>query len=230
MSHRHVPNARDRWELKRNCSNDILYCIKKYSSETFHWLVFPLSAIESCLCIITPSNHVTCELIIHNYPNTKEWIIMSHGDMYFSAYILKFYLAPSGLFIALGILNRGHGHTGQFDWDFCFITVMSGNNAEHWEYREISLIARFMGATCGPSGVDRSQVGPMLAPLTLLSGYINAASFVVLCSALCFVASWRHMATWTWINVGSGYGSRHSGTKPLPEAMLTFNHKVCVSH
>ena len=35
----------------------------------------------------------------------------------------------------------------------------------------VSLIARFMGATWGPSGADRTQVGPMLAPWTLLSGY-----------------------------------------------------------
>ena len=33
-----------------------------------------------------------------------------------------------------------------------------------------SLIARFMGPTWGPSGADRTQVGPMLAPITLLSG------------------------------------------------------------
>ena len=32
------------------------------------------------------------------------------------------------------------------------------------------LIARFMGPTWGPSGADRTQVGPMLAPWTLLSG------------------------------------------------------------
>ena len=32
-----------------------------------------------------------------------------------------------------------------------------------------SLIARFMGQTWDPSGADRTQVGPMLAPWTLLS-------------------------------------------------------------
>ena len=32
------------------------------------------------------------------------------------------------------------------------------------------LIAKFMGPTWGPSGADRTQVGPMLAPWTLLSG------------------------------------------------------------
>ena len=34
----------------------------------------------------------------------------------------------------------------------------------------ISLIARFMGPTWGSSGADRTQVGPMLAPWTLLFG------------------------------------------------------------
>ena len=33
-----------------------------------------------------------------------------------------------------------------------------------------ALIARVMGPTWGPSGADRTQVGPVLAPWTLLSG------------------------------------------------------------
>ena len=33
------------------------------------------------------------------------------------------------------------------------------------------LIVRFVGPTWGPYGADRTQVGPMLAPWTLLSGY-----------------------------------------------------------
>ena len=36
-----------------------------------------------------------------------------------------------------------------------------------------ALIARFMGPTWGPSGADRTQVGPMLAPWTLLSGWFQ---------------------------------------------------------
>ena len=35
-----------------------------------------------------------------------------------------------------------------------------------------TLIARFMGPTWGPPGDDRTQVGPMLAPWALLSGYV----------------------------------------------------------
>ena len=37
--------------------------------------------------------------------------------------------------------------------------------------RETTLIARFMGSTWGPSGADRTQVGPTFAPWTLLSGH-----------------------------------------------------------
>ena len=39
-------------------------------------------------------------------------------------------------------------------------------------YIIFTLIARFMEPTWGPSGTDRTQVGPMLAPWTLLSGYV----------------------------------------------------------
>ena len=35
-----------------------------------------------------------------------------------------------------------------------------------------TLIARFVGPTWGPSGADRTQVGPMLDPWTLLSGAV----------------------------------------------------------
>ena len=37
-------------------------------------------------------------------------------------------------------------------------------------FTELPLIARFMGLIWGPFGADRTQVGPMLAPWTLLSG------------------------------------------------------------
>ena len=39
-----------------------------------------------------------------------------------------------------------------------------------------TLIARFMGPTWGPSGADRTQVGPMLAPWSLLSGFMTVMS------------------------------------------------------
>ena len=36
-----------------------------------------------------------------------------------------------------------------------------------------ALIAKFMGPTWGPSGADWTQMGPMLAPWILLSGYAD---------------------------------------------------------
>ena len=46
---------------------------------------------------------------------------------------------------------------------------------ERWSH---TLIARFMGPTWGPSGADRTQVGPMLAPWTLLSGILRWSSAI----------------------------------------------------
>ena len=45
--------------------------------------------------------------------------------------------------------------------------------SQHVRQKEIhSLMAGFRGPTWGPYGVDRTQVGPMVAPWTLLSGFI----------------------------------------------------------
>ena len=46
---------------------------------------------------------------------------------------------------------------------------------DDWASCISSLIARFMGPTWGPSGTDRTQVGPMLAPWILLSGIFTFA-------------------------------------------------------
>ena len=72
----------------------------------------------------------------------------------------------------------------------------------------LSLIARFVGSTWGPSGADRTQVGPMLAPWTLLSGMIKqwlwwGSDFIAL---LCVDVLQR---------------------KPLREAMLLFCAPRC---
>ena len=40
-----------------------------------------------------------------------------------------------------------------------------------------SLVARFMGPAWGPPGADRTQVGPVLAPRTFLSGILTAHHF-----------------------------------------------------
>ena len=54
------------------------------------------------------------------------------------------------------------------------LTLLSGILPLHHQC-STSLIARFMGPTWGPSGADRSQVGHMFFPWTLLSGMHHTA-------------------------------------------------------
>ena len=63
-------------------------------------------------------------------------------------------------------------------WDFIIATGKQKRRAsmakitspDPLAITKTTLIARFVGPTWGPSGADRTQVGPMLAPWTLLSG------------------------------------------------------------
>ena len=49
-----------------------------------------------------------------------------------------------------------------------------------------ALIARFMGPTWGPSGADRTQAGPMLAPWTFyLGGFVTQQTINVVASSFC---------------------------------------------
>ena len=54
-------------------------------------------------------------------------------------------------------------------------TDLAPTNGIHSIVTIITLIARLMGPTWDPSGADMTQVGPMLAPWTLLSGYSRAS-------------------------------------------------------
>ena len=54
-------------------------------------------------------------------------------------------------------------------------------------YFRWSLTARFMGPTWGPSGANRTQVGFLLVPWALLSGYDSQAMLLSFYS--CFIAS-----------------------------------------
>ena len=70
--------------------------------------------------------------------------------------------------------NTKHDNSMEQNLVFCHVSCY------HWIYCSpynivycfYSLIERFMGPTWGPSGADRTQVGPMLAPWTLLSGLL----------------------------------------------------------
>ena len=62
--------------------------------------------------------------------------------------------------------------TGMNNKSWAFFILYSGSNDEP----SLSLIARFMGPTWGPSEADRTQVGPMLAPWILLSGMTSVVT------------------------------------------------------
>ena len=64
----------------------------------------------------------------------------------------------------------------------------------HWKGME-TLITRFLGPTWGPSGADRTQVGPMLAPWTLSSGNVCVpGDHIYDKSTLDEVMAWCHQA------------------------------------
>ena len=75
-----------------------------------------------------------------------------------------------------------------------------------------TLIVRFMGPTWGPSGADRTQVGPMLAPWTLLSGLSDTCpsvkwTIIGLDNSLLL---FRHSA-WEWFGeIWFNYKSSHA--------------------
>ena len=80
-------------------------------------------------------------------------------------------------------------------------------------YASANPIAKFMGPTRGPPGSCRPQMGPMLAPWTLLSGYCKLLAF----GDLCFSVT---AACYERISFGNKC-HYFIITKPLPELLLT---------
>ena len=79
----------------------------------------------------------------------------------------------------------------------------------------LTLIAKFMGPTWGPSGADRTQVGPMSAPWTLL----------------CWNIGWHlHIGTASW-GTDSGffrYSDAHYECKTMLRKRLLMLHKYII--
>ena len=67
-----------------------------------------------------------------------------------------------------------------------------------------TLIAGFMGPTLGPSGADRTQVGPMLTPWILLSVYISSENTIYTIELLSYLIYSR------WCTI---YGSQLTVTR-----------------
>ena len=85
-------------------------------------------------------------------------------------------------------------------------------------------IPRFMGLTWGPSGADRTKVGPMLAPWTLLSGSMLKAGL------LYFVSSFLHGWTWFIQPYSSGLTSCHYVSLMITPASVMQPWKMWVKY
>ena len=90
-------------------------------------------------------------------------------------------------------------------------------------FSESSLTARFLGPTWSPPGADRSHVGPMLSPWTLLSGSLQTGIFHhniwrLICQKQVSQTGIRNYIT--WFTVGCNYLS-------LPKVPASGNKLLC---
>ena len=95
--------------------------------------------------------------------------LQSQGKRNITEYMWQVSKAPKCSFLSV--------NTYSFFFFFCieistiFPSLLQLSISHLLSIKPVTLpIASFMGPTCGPSGADRTQVGPMLAPWTLLSG------------------------------------------------------------
>ena len=89
--------------------------------------------------------------------------------------------------IRMNLLHPKNYAKGYHFLVFCYSQMQSGNYRSHVWPSILPLIARFMGPTWGLAGADRTQVRPILAPWTLLSGLVRQSQFGQLVSD----ASWN---------------------------------------
>ena len=87
------------------------------------------------------------------------------------------------LFVITSLLTYGHQNESN-------INLSRPSDAKS------ALIARFMGPPWGTSGADRTQVGPMLAPWTLLSGCASESCPSLIQIIICCLFVWHQVIVW----------------------------------
>ena len=88
---------------------------------------------------------------------------MFQNDTMWDMRLVHFGICSTGLLTTGLFMSSSSGGNRNFDTDTCCLIVT-------WLCWDVTpLITRFMGPILGPPGADRTQVGHMLATLTLLS-------------------------------------------------------------
>ena len=141
-----------------------------WAHKQFATRVHALFDIYIYICVISTFHH--CYTLVNNVQNTI------HCKYSFSITFEKRYTLHSSpiscaqfkplCFLIQIILHLPCGTILDRVWD---VFIKSHRNVAA-SIRTSALIAMFMGPTWGPSGADRTQVGPLLAPWTLLSRYL----------------------------------------------------------
>ena len=106
--------------------------------------------------IMLQNIYLSCRMLLYHHQR------INIDSIFYSCTCQKSYTQPSTL--DDGVLSSFFQNMSVLSQWKC------GNNHQGVYPGECTLIARFMGPMWGPSGTDRNQVGPMLAPWTLLSG------------------------------------------------------------
>ena len=109
------------------------------------------------------------------------------------------------------------------------LTKLFPHASTHVAIRKQIPEAKFMGPTWGPPGPCRPQMGPMLAPWTLLSGMLCFASCRLVPTkedrgSMSFNSSVLSAASVNWAALVQIKAYRLLGAKPLPEPVLTNYH------
>ena len=145
---------------------------------------------------IVVSSHYSCRIYRFNrsgacgIPETESIVLtrtyisrLRNVDMIPQSYLIT-YPRRSGLL-----------HKGMQTMNIWMYVFLSKGCLTHWglwwkkmdPILKTTQIAKFMGPTWGPPGSCRPQMGPMLAPWTLLSGLIDSCNFVYTCHQFLFV-------------------------------------------
>ena len=154
FSNLHMACHNGRWPSNKNWQRSVIYWRVQKSFNTA-W--YRKIARRETKLIINISITIQCHGHAINWMRTHQSCLIS--NIIYKAY---------GNTIKIHLLCTGS--TGSWDKDHTSFNEHSSSHKILHSFAVLSLVARFMGPTWGPSGADRTQMGPLLAPWTLLSG------------------------------------------------------------